>query len=318
MSEIAGSSSLLPVTAVSLGSNGFHLVSAVRDGDSLQFRGHLHENVQVESYLDENMLISPIGQERILKALGRFARHLKENPSALVAAIATGSFRKAKNTESFIKDASHQLGYPIQVLSGQDESLLCYMGIASSVGLSDQNRLVIDIGGGSTELMIANKNELIQYCSIDIGCVSLTRDVLRNEKINRQDLERAVQIVSETINPSIKSFLELGWHEVMGCGGTVSSLFAILQARRMGGRFITTAGLDRFTSVILETGSAIETAGTIVTQERAKLLPAGASILMGIYKQLGIEKIQPVFSSVGQGVLVELAKQQQGRRTSAK
>jgi exopolyphosphatase/guanosine-5'-triphosphate,3'-diphosphate pyrophosphatase len=246
-----------------------------------------------------------------LKVLGRFARYLKENPSARVAAIATGSFRKAGNTESFINAAGNKLGCRIQVLSGQDESLLCYMGIASAVGFSDQNRLVIDIGGGSTELIIAKKNEIIQYCSIDIGCVSLTRDLLGDKKIGRQNLEQAVQVVINTISPFTKRFMELGWHEVLGCGGTVSSLFAILQARRMGGRFITTAGLDRFTSKIFETGSATETAGSIVPADRIRLLPAGAAVLMGIYRQLEIEKIQPVFSSVNQGLLVELARQQQ-------
>ncbi len=95
MNEYSAKNSLLPVTTVSLGSNGFHLISAVQEGNSLKTTVHLHENVQVESCLDENLMISPVGRDRILGALGRFANHLQGNPSAIVGAIATGSFRRA-------------------------------------------------------------------------------------------------------------------------------------------------------------------------------------------------------------------------------
>lgn len=297
-------------TAISLGSNGFHLLSAVRAGNTIDLKNHLHENIQTESFIESNGEISQIGIDRILATLGNFAEHLKQKPSEKVAAIATGTFRKATNSESIIIQAVSQLGYPIKILSGQDESLLCYMGIASAVGLSNENRLVIDIGGASTEIMIANQNRLIQFCSLDVGCVSLTNNVFANDLINDQNFGEAINIATSVIQPQEELFTQLGWSEVMACGGTVSGLFSVLQAKRMAGRFITQAALERFTFVVFESGSANALADSVVTPNRADLLPAGVAILQAIYNQLGIDKLTPVFSSVGQGLLVGLLKDQ--------
>jgi len=300
--------STLPVTVISLGSNGFHLLSAIRKGNSLEQTAHLHENVQVESHMDENGAISDIGVQRILDAIGRFSSHLQDNPQGIVGAIATASFRRANNSDSIIEQVSERLGYPVKVLSGQEEGLLCYLGIASSKGLSDHNRLVIDIGGGSTELMIAYQNRLVEFCSVDLGCVSLTKRVFKNGNISSQNLDEATSIAARILQPVVNSFLNHGWVEVMGCGGTISSIFAILQTRRLGGRFITTAGLEKFSEAVLEAGSAESLGKSIVDSSRIELLPAGLAILRAIYQQLGVEKTMPVFSSVGQGLLVDLAR----------
>jgi exopolyphosphatase/guanosine-5'-triphosphate,3'-diphosphate pyrophosphatase len=195
-----------------------------------------------------------------------------------------------------------------------DESRLCYTGIASAEGFVDHNRLVIDVGGASTELMIARQNELISFFSLDIGCVSLTNLGFMKEQIEESHFSDAIALVNKVIDPVAKPLKELGWSEVMGCGGTVSSLFTFLHRRRMTATALSASSLERFKTAVLEQqGSSLPLTQLEVGADRARLLPAGATLLMGIFQKLGIEKLKPVFSSVSQGLLVELARSLRNR-----
>ncbi len=302
-----------PVVAVTLGSNGFHLIELSEVDGKMKTTQHLYENVQAESFLNQDMCLDEKGAEAIIAAAGRFGKYLQDNTGSQVAAIATGTFRRAQNARRVLEQAGERLGVTIQVLRGRDESLLCYIGIASSAGLADHNRMVIDVGGGSTEIMIAQKNRLLDFASIDIGCVSLTREHFDGGEMGQSRFEQALNFTRQSFSPLAQRFSDLGWEEVMGCGGTVSSLFSVLQARRMGGRFITAAGLERFRHSVSDAGSPFSLCEGVVTRERASLLPAGSVILDAIYQEFGIEKLTPVFSSVAQGLLVELMKRQAQR-----
>jgi exopolyphosphatase/guanosine-5'-triphosphate,3'-diphosphate pyrophosphatase len=303
-----------PVVAVTLGSNGFHLLEVANVNGKLQSTQHLYENVQAESFLDESLTLTDEGVASILQAVKGFGEYLDNNSDTDVAAIATGTFRRAKNADTVIHAISEILGCPVKVLSGQDESLMCYTGIASASGFADYNRLVMDIGGGSTELMIAKKNTLIEFCSLDIGCVSLTKQAFASSTIQAENFESAVGYVKEVVSEHKPRFEALGWEEVMGCGGTTSSLFSVMQAKRMAGRFITNTSLDRFQNSVVESGSALPLCEEIVQAKRSLQLTAGMAIMKGIFEALGIEKLAPVFSSVGQGVVLQLIQQQLQRK----
>jgi exopolyphosphatase/guanosine-5'-triphosphate,3'-diphosphate pyrophosphatase len=299
-----------PIIAVTLGSNGFHLFEVGEDQGKLETKNHLYENVQAESYLDGEAMFSDDGIAAIMGALRKFGNHVMLNPGCATAAIATGSFRRGKNADVVIEAASQELGIPIRVLSGQDESLLCYLGIASRAGFAEHNRLVMDVGGGSTELMIARENVLERFFSLDIGCVSLTRMAFGVGEIKKSHFEDAMEIARECFKPISRQLTESGWDEVMGCGGTVSSLYSVLQVQRMAGRFITGAGLSRFENAVVEKGSALPLCEAIVQSDRSRVLPAGVCILSALFDVLGIEKLTPVFSSVGQGLVVQIIQQQ--------
>jgi exopolyphosphatase/guanosine-5'-triphosphate,3'-diphosphate pyrophosphatase len=162
--------------------------------------------------------------------------------------------------------------------------------------------------------MIAQRNMLIEFSSINIGCVSLTRQAFCNDPLNQQSFDHAAAIAEEIITPVAEKFSSRGWEEVMGCGGTVTSLFTVLRVNRMGGRFITAAGLERFRNAVNDTGSSLALCDGVAPEDRSKLLPAGAAILDAIFRSLKVEKLLPVFSSVGQGLLVELIKRQSRQR----
>jgi len=299
-----------PVIAVTLGSNGFHLFDMRLEGQALQTTRHLYDNVQAESFVEKDGNISAEGMRVIAASLAKFSNYIQSNPGRVCGAIATGTFRRARNAEDVMTLAGNALGMEINRLSGQEEGLLCYMGIASSLGFVSHSRLVIDVGGGSTELMIVNQNQLIRFASLDVGCVSLTRRFFSTETLEDEHFSGATRQVREIVNAVAPGFLSQGWEEVLGCGGSVSSLFSVLQRNRMGGRSITLAGLGRFREAVVESGNPDNISLVAVPRERSRLLPAGASILDGIYQCLDVERMTPAFTSVGQGLIVSLFQKQ--------
>lgn len=296
--------------AITLGSNGFHLIEIAEIQGELKTTHHLYESVQAESYIDQGQKFSEAGADKIIQSLIGFSAYLQDNPTRYCAVIATGSFRRAKNTEMLTEKIKGLLGVTVQVISAEQEGLLCYLGIASSRGFADHNRLVIDVGGGSTELMIAKKNSLTTFCSLDIGCVSLSRLAFSGEVVMDQGFEKAIAITSAYIEPYKDQFIAQGWDEVLGCGGTVSGLFSVLQNKRMCARSITLASLGRFRDGVTDSSSAIDFCDQIVPEQRALTLCAGMSIIQSVLTIFQTDRLLPCFTSVGQGLLVQLIQQQ--------
>ena len=297
------------IVVVTLGSNGFHLISMTRKGDSLVPGDHLYRNVSIQSFVNEQGYINEKGIESVRDALSEFGKYLTLHPPTISGAIATGTFRYSKNGLTVVTGTEEILGMPIKVLSGEEEGLLCYLGIASTEGLAAHNRLVIDIGGASTEIMIARGNSLIEFYSLELGCVSLTEKMFTGSTLSRQLVNEADQYVDQKLTTMIDSLVDTGWVEAFGCGGTMSSMYSILRSRRMTGISVSDKSLDRFWDAVWAEGSVEAVSRGAVTGERTRLLPAGVVILQRIMHNLGIEKIKPVFSSVGQGLIVKLAGQ---------
>ena len=179
------------IVAVTLGSNGFHLFSMIPKGNMLEPGEHLYRNTSIQSYIDDAGNISDAGLDVLLKAVSEFRDFLDSNPPIIVGAIATGTFRFAVNGAAVLEEASRVLGTPVRVLSGEDEGLLCYMGIASSEGFSADNRLVVDIGGASTEIMVARKNKIVEFHSLELGCVSLMKHFFHGKNPMTSEFEQA-------------------------------------------------------------------------------------------------------------------------------
>ena len=210
-----------PVIAITLGSNGFHLFDVRLEGQNLKTTQHLYDNVQAESYVGKDERISAQGMQNISESLANFANYIQANPGRVCGAVATGTFRRVRNGDEVLALARDTLGMDINVLSGQDEGLLCYMGIASALGFVPHNRLVIDVGGGSTEIMVATQNRLVRFASLDIGCVSLTREYFSTGTLEERNFSAATQQVCEIVDSVSTGFLSQGWEEVLGCGGSV-------------------------------------------------------------------------------------------------
>ena len=293
------------VVAITLGSNGFHLMEVTAAGSKIEPGEHLYDAVQAESFVDGDDRISEQGRERILGAVVPFRSFLDRNPGLAVSAIATGTFRRTGNGSEVAAEVGESLGVPVQVLDGRDESLLSYIGMAGQIGLSGENRLVLDVGGGSTELIIAHENRLLEYISADLGCVSLTTRFF-GDGFSEQAFEQTREHCAGILEAEAEKLRALGWSEALACGGSISALFSVMQQRRLCARFITPASLDRFRERVLADGDPYALCDGIAPRSRSQTLPAAVALIQAINQVLGIEKIAPVFSSVAQGLIIRM------------
>jgi len=173
------------LAAVDLGSNSFRLQIARVEGDQLYMLDGLRETVRLAEGLSDDKFLGAEAQQRALVALGRFAERLRDLPSVAVRAVGTNSLRVAKNAADFIVQAEHVLGFPIEVISGLEEARLIYLGVAHGLPQSDDNLLVIDVGGGSTEFIIGNGLIPLKLESLYMGSAQLQHPFFPGWEIHR-------------------------------------------------------------------------------------------------------------------------------------
>jgi exopolyphosphatase/guanosine-5'-triphosphate,3'-diphosphate pyrophosphatase len=307
------------VAAVDLGSNSFHMVIARLHGTGLQIIDRLREQVRLADGLDEDRRLSAEAQTRGLDCLRRFQQRISGLPAEDVRVVGTNTLRSAKNAADFIERAEEVLGHPIEIVSGIEEARLIYSGVAHSVGsAADVNRLVIDIGGGSTEMIIGRGTRPLLMESLYIGSVTLTNRFFRSGKITPSAFSRALLEVQLELEPKVSLYKERGWNNAVGTSGTVLAVKKILEANSWTKNGITAAGVRKLLEVILHAGDVEALRLDGLSRERAKILPAGLAILLGSIESLGIDKMDVSDGALREGLLYDLVgRQDRGRDTRA-
>ena len=287
--------------AVDLGSNSFHMIIArVQDG-KVDIVDREKDMVQLARGIKADGHLSVAAQTRALDCLKRFAERLRDIPSDQVRAVGTKSLRTARQSGAFIREAEKILGTPIQIISGYEEARLVYVGLSHSV-VNDQNhRLVVDIGGGSTEFIIGQDYEPIIMESLNIGCVTFTDRFIRNpEKITRKDMERVYLAACTEIEVIRQMYMRMGWRIVYGTSGTARAI-ADLVVERDGGAVISRNSLNWLSEEVVTNKTLL--AG--VSQPRASVLPAGIAILKAVFDQLKLDTIHVSDYALKEGLLYD-------------
>src|SRR5688572_8157983 len=215
--------------AVDLGSNSFHLAVGRVVDDQVYPLDSIKETVRLAAGLTPERTIDEKAEERALKALKRFSERLAGMPRQAVRVVGTNALRVAKNSGAFLRRAESTLGFPIEVISGREEARLIYLGVAHSLPMSNQNRLVIDIGGGSTEFIVGNKLRPKVMESLYMGCVSYTARFFADGRIDKKSLKQAELAAREQLQTVASRLEKLGWKEAVGSSGTARSIAEILQ-----------------------------------------------------------------------------------------
>ncbi|MFO7602933.1 MAG: Ppx/GppA family phosphatase [Gammaproteobacteria bacterium] len=236
------------LAAVDLGSNSFHMIVVHLIDGNLQVVDRLREIVRLRAGLDRNNNLSTEAQQRALECLQRFAQRLKQIPSQNIRVVGTNTLRSAKNTADFIANAQQILGQPIQIISGIEEARLIYLGVAHSLAEKGKRRLVLDIGGGSTEIIIGESFNPILMESLPLGCVSMTLKYFANGKITPTNLRKANFHARLELESTAHLFVAQGWEHGVGSSGTVRSIARILQAQGWSTGSITLEGLKNLRS----------------------------------------------------------------------
>lgn len=294
------------IAAVDLGSNSFHCQIARVAGDQLYPLDSLREPVRLGAGLGKDKILDETSQERALACLARFGERLRGLDRRAVRAIGTNTLRVAKNAQPFLKKARAALGFPIEVVAGREEARLIYLGVSHSLPASREKRLVVDIGGGSTECIIGTGYKPLKLESLFMGCVSYSMRFFRDGRITKSAVKEADLAARAELQPIVGSYIRGNWQQAVGSSGTVRALAEILQLSGYTDGPITLAGLDRLRSQLIKAGdiSYIELPG--LRPDRQPVLAGGLAILYAVLDELNIDVLTPATGAMRQGILYDM------------
>lgn len=295
-----------PFVAVDLGSNSFHMVVAREVHGHLRVVDRIRERIALGAGLDAEGRLSEECQERALGCLSRFGQRLRDIPAANVRAVGTNALRAAKNAPRFLAKAARAIGHPVEVIPGREEARLIYLGVAHSEPDRGGRRLVVDVGGGSTEVIVGERFEPLRTESLYMGCVSWTLRHFDGGRITEKSLRRARIAARLEVQTVARATRALGWDEVLGASGTVNSMEAVLRAAGRAERGITLEGLEWLAAEALRAGRTDRLRLEGLDAERAEVLPGGLAILLAVFDGLRIAAMRPTPGALREGVLYDL------------
>lgn len=305
MSDFLSDKELL--AAIDLGSNSFHLAIARLDHGEVRKVASMSEKVQLAAGLDDDGNLSSAAQKRGIDCLSRFIGRLDAVSPNRTRIVATNALRQAVNAQDFIRSANQLLPKPIEVIAGREEARLIYLGV-SHTNASTHKRLVIDIGGGSTELIIGEGFEPIHTESMQMGCVAFTKAYFEDGKINAENFDAAVEAAQKELLGIIKTYKETGWDSVVGSSGTIKATKQILVNMGLSDaqESITRQNLKQLKKAILKFKHVDDINFVGIKENRKAVLPAGIAILHAVFKSLDINQLVYSDGALREGVLYDM------------
>ncbi|RJE77998.1 exopolyphosphatase [Pseudoalteromonas sp. MSK9-3] len=294
------------IAAVDLGSNSFHLLVARHVDGRFQILHKEKQRVYLAAGLDDDYYLSQDAIARALHVLQQFATTLESFPHSHVQVVATYTLRNSKNIHYFLRKAQRCFPFKINVISGQEEARLIYQGVANYIH-SDHNRLVIDIGGGSTELVIGRHFEHQHLASRNMGCETITKQFFADGKLSVQRFNHAQIKAEQDLEPITATYLNTGWKTCLGTSGTIKTLVAINQAN-FAQSLLTLHSLEQIKALLLAQNHIEQINIKGLPTERHSNIVGGLVILIAVFKQLGITTLDYCDHSLREGLLNEIQR----------
>lgn len=293
--------------AVDLGSNSFHMIVARAAPGGFQVLDRLREMVQLGAGLDVHGNLIGEARERALACLQRFGQRLQALPKVRVRVVGTNTLRKARNAGAFIREAQQALGHPIEVISGIEEARLIYLGVSHSLPDAGGRRLVVDIGGGSTELIVGERFEPIELTSLYMGCVSMSRDYFGDGDIDKPAMRRAEIAALQELETITERFGEQDWQQAVGASGTVRAIAKVAEANGWCEDGISRDALKKLRKALLSAGK-VDKLKSIkgLSDERAPIFAGGFMVLSSVFEALDIEHMQVADGALREGLIWDM------------
>ena len=294
------------IAAVDLGSNSFHMkVARVVDGQ-LAVIDRMRDSVRLAAGLDESEKLSEKACRRALVTLERFGQRLRDVPTDNVRTVGTNTLRRVRNADAFLAEAQEALGHSIEVISGREEARLIYLGVAHSTAQDGGQRLVVDIGGGSTELIIGRGYETLRTESLDVGCVGTSRAFFPDGVIDAHRMGEAEWAVRQELEGVEESYRRLGWKSAVGASGTVRNVWQVLLEQGWTRKNITAKGIARLRGALIKAGHAERLNLRGLQAERAPVFAGGVAILAAVFDALGVKTMSCSAGALREGLLYDL------------
>lgn len=294
------------LAALDLGSNSFHMLVVQVAKGRVQILDKLKEMVRLAEGLDaRDDLAEPVAR-RALECLERFGQRLRDLPPRNVRVVGTNTLRRAHNAGDFISRAEAALGHTVEIISGREEARLIYLGVCHSLEDDHDRRLVIDIGGGSTELILGRrfKPELME--SLFMGCVGVSRTYFADGRIRAAQFQEAVNHAKQELEPIERAYSERGWDTVIGASGTILAAQEVMRAMNIELSCITADGLEQIRRATLQAKTLDTLSLPGLPAERAAVFPGGLAILCAIFDRLGLDRMQVSTGALREGVIYDL------------
>lgn len=294
------------LAAIDLGSNSFHMVVARESHGELQFLDSLSEKVQLGAGLDKKRLLCEEAIERGLACLARFSQRLEGVSADNIRVVGTNTLREAKNAKQFIARAEAVLSHDIDIVAGREEARLIYLGVAHTLADDAGRRLVVDIGGGSTEFIIGERFESRETESLEMGCVRFQRQFFQDDAISEKAFARAVTAARQEVVSIDAYYKHIGWKECVGASGTIKAISQVCVENGWCESGVTLDALYKTRKKLLkfDHADAIDIKG--LKPDRKRIFPSGLSILIGIFEQLGITHMATSSGALREGLLYDM------------
>ena len=292
--------------AVDLGSNSFHLLVARREHGELRVIDRIKEMVRLGGGLDEEGNLDPAVQDRAFACLARFGQRLRGIPPDNLRAVGTQTFRRMQNANAFLMIAETALGCSIDIVAGREEARLIYLGVSQGVAGHEERRLVIDIGGGSTELVIGQGLRPLEMESLQYGCVSLTRRFFGDGRIRKKRWKKAVRSVLADLQELRIRYLQTGWETAIGSSGTIKAVEEI--CRRLGWveKDISVDALYMLRDRLLSFKTIDEVKLPGLSERRHPVLIGGVAMLFACFEALELKTLKVSPYALREGILNDL------------
>ncbi len=303
------------IAALDLGSNSFHLVIARVEDDQLIYLDRIREHVCLAEGLGKDGRIDQEAQDRALTALAKIGQRLREIPPENIRVVGTNTLRAAKNSKEFIRKATEVLMQPISVIAGMEEARLIYRGVARHLPYSTQLRMVIDIGGGSTEMIIGHQETPTRMESLHMGCVTFSKRYFPKGRINDKSMDEAVHAVQRELQPFRDNFDANKWQEVIGASGTIKAVAGALSS--MGQKFegIQLEGMEQLARRLTKLGHTSKLTELGLKAERLPVFAGGFAVLYGLFKGLDIKEMRVSQYALREGLLIDILGRHQRQDT---
>lgn len=294
------------IAAVDLGSNSFRLQVGRIVNDQIYPLDGIKEAVRLAAGLSPEKVLDEASQQRGIVALQRFHERIAGfNPDS-VRAVATNTLRVAKNAPEFLRRAEVALGFPIEIIAGREEARLIYVGVAHTLPDPHRQQLVVDIGGGSTEVIIGKSFKPLMLESLYMGCVTYSLQYFPGGKVDKRGLKEAETSARRELQAIAHAYRAVGWEEAVGSSGSAKALVEILEQNGLSEQGITRDGLEKLKTMLLRAGSLerLELAG--LKGDRVPVLLGGLCIMSAVFKEFGLERMVFSEGALRLGVLYDL------------
>jgi exopolyphosphatase / guanosine-5'-triphosphate,3'-diphosphate pyrophosphatase len=292
--------------AVDLGSNSFHMIVANFVDGRLQIIDRMKEMVRLASGLNDNQELTEESMHSALNCLQRFGQRIRDIPHVNVRAVGTNTLRQARNGRVFLSHAHTALGHPIEIIAGREEARLIYLGVAHTLYDDTNKRLVIDIGGGSTELIIGCGFDTYYTESLYMGCVNIGQRFFSDGKIKAKRMRKAVLFARQELESIEAAYKKMGWAHALGSSGTIISIRNVVQAQGWCKTGITASALTTLRDELIAIGDSEAINFEGLSERRKPVFASGVAVLCGIFEALNLEQINISEGALREGLLHDL------------